>query len=249
MRIFLVSGIVAGLGAGFLLGLMQVGFITPIIVEAEVYENQIPATHEERSANNHDPRHHLTEKGGIRRSLFTILGASLLGSAIGIVAAVLMGVIAAQNLKISLRQGLLLGLAGYLAFNIIPGLGVAPAPPGVQGAPFDARQSWWLISSMMAVAGFITWAVAPHIFVDHFNVRLRYAKIFSIIMALSFIATPFIIGAPVVELNFSSEALRQINSQFLIVTFVVNAVFWMILGSLLSLTTAYIGRRHPGGVS
>ena len=204
----LLSASIAGLLAALALTAAQFVWISPLIQQAEIYEDAAPA-----HAEAHDHDHAWQPEDGWQRTLFT--GASNAVMGIGF-ALILCGVYTLRQPS-GASQGLSWGLAGYVVFFAAPALGLPPDLPGAAVAELSARQYWWLGTAAATATGLGLIFLQP-----------RYP--FKIIGAL-LLAIPHLIGAPrpVSPLSLSPEELQ---TQFRLIAIFTNALFWLLLGVL-----------------
>ena len=137
MIVVLCSGALAGL----VLFAIQHFTVVPLIEAAEQYEK--------------DADHHGTDwkpADGWERTAWTVVTTLLTG--IGF-AAVLFGFLTLTRRKITLRQGVLWGLAAFGCFHLAPSLGLPPLPPGVPVSDVQPRQLWWMCAVLGAAAGLL----------------------------------------------------------------------------------------------
>jgi cobalt transporter subunit CbtA len=227
----------SGLLAAILLTLLQSLWVTPIILEAETYENSaapiaeqsheanMPAAHEhaheaaEAAPHSHDSEAWAPEDGW-QRTLST--GLSNLVVAIGF-ALMLAGLFTLRTPN-KTWQGLLWGFAGFATFCLAPAAGLPPEVPGTAAADLVQRQSWWIGTALATATGLGLLAFAGHW-------TLRVAGVI-------LLAVPHLIGAPQPEVHESlaPEALAQ---QFVVASLLTNALFWTALG----LTSAWFFSR------
>jgi cobalt transporter subunit CbtA len=219
VRETLLAAIVAGLVAALVFTVVQSVWVTPLILQGEVYEDAAEAaphshvghdeshelaagheaagehggeTHEEAAGGHHHDENEWKPEDGWQRTLFTF-GANLVmgvGYAFVLVALYLL-----WREPRNVLTSALYGVAGFLVFFGAPALGLPPELPGTAAAELGIRQEWW----SMRVLG-IAIVIAPH-----------------------FVPAP----QPLVE---SSLAPAQLQSQFRVATTVCNAVFWLALG-------------------
>jgi len=123
----------------------------------------------------------------------------------------------------SLGKGVLWGLAGFIAFFAAPGIGLPPEIPGIEAAPLENRQGWWMLTVGVFIVGIGLLAFAP----------LKFKAISLVLFAL-----PYIIGAPHgAGPEFTGDAasvaaLTELHSQFIMASGITNLVFWLVLGAI-----------------
>jgi cobalt transporter subunit CbtA len=239
-RRIIFSALCIGLLSGFLFSIVQYFGVSPIILAAEQYEivevqaAPVQSHHhgETLSDGHHDSgggHHHNTEawspSDGIERSLYSLLANVLAG--IGF-AAIVLSIMCQLQLKgwvtFSPMKGLIFGLAGFVAFFAMPGIGLPPEIPGIEAAPLDNRQTWWLLSVIASGVGVGIFA---------------FAKWAYKILGVLCIALPFLVGAPHSAGPEFGQAddravaiLMDLHQQFIVATGITNLVFWLALGLL-----------------
>ena len=227
-----LAALIAGMLAGVVLAGIQHVRLSPLILQAEVYEKAADAAAEAKTTAQPAPKcvenmpGHTTCNGdekawepadGIERTLYTT-GASMLAGA-GF-ALMLAGISLLIGVPITPANGLVWGLCGFFAFTIAPGTGLPPEMPGMPIADLFSRQIWWV--GTVAVTGlgiyFITLKREP-----------RW-----IALAIVLIAAPHIIGAPqpaTLETNVPAVLAADFASN----TVAAAAVFWCAIGAFLGL--------------
>ena len=225
-RQILFTAVVAGLIGGALLTLLQnIGHIgvTSLILEAETYENAAEATpattetatEETATAHSHEHEHGAeawAPGDGAERLLYTLLTNTLM--AVGF--SLMLGAGFAVTGEVTLKRGLLWGLAGFASFMLAPSLGLPPEVPGTEAAPLADRQIWWW-ATVLATAGGIAFIV--------YGRRIQYY-----VIAAALIVAPHIIGAPQPEAH-GGLAPESLAHEFIIVVLVTMLAFWLILGA------------------
>jgi cobalt transporter subunit CbtA len=220
----------SGLLAAIVLTLLQSLWVTPLILQAETYENS-PATapvaehsHEASQAAVHEHAHEAAEpaahshdseawapEDGWQRTLST--GLSNLVVAIGF--ALMLAGLFTLRAPNKTWQGLLWGFAGFATFCLAPAAGLPPEVPGTAAADLVQRQSWWIGTALATATGLGLLA-----FTKHWTLRVA---------GLVLLAVPHLIGAPQPEVH-SSLAPEALAQQFVVASLVTNALFWAALG-------------------
>jgi cobalt transporter subunit CbtA len=222
----LLSALIAGVIAGLVVSVLQAWQVTPLIYQAETYEvvAEAPAhSHADEQAAGHTHDHAgAPSDGGFD---WARIGMTALANVVtGIGFALLLGAGFALFGRTRLWQGLLWGLAGYLAFNLLPAFGLPPKLPGTPVAPLDERQLWWVGTAIASALGLGLLAFA----------RPLWAKA----LGVAALAMPHLIGAPIMP-NEATDVPAALSQQFIVASLIVAAVFWLLLGSL----TAGVYRR------
>jgi len=207
----LLAALLAGIAAGFLMGAIQHVRITPLILEAEKYEH----------AGGHDHGAGATEtthaeawvpQDGLERTLYTTLASIVAGAGF---AALLAGVSVLLGVPVTARNGILWGLAGFLAVSLAPAAGLPPELPGMPAADLLTRQIWWVATIVATAVG-----------IGLFSLRDEaWAKIAAIVL----IALPHLIGAPE-PVSQESGVPPTLSAAFAANSLAAAAIFWCAIG-------------------
>jgi cobalt transporter subunit CbtA len=232
-RILLVA-IVAGAVAGvFAQGAQMLG-VTPLIHQAESYENSGDGhAHGEdahahaqsatsTAADSHTHGSAWVPADGIERHSFTLLTNVLTGVAFGFL---LTAAIAFSGRDVTLGEGIAWGAAGFAVFSLAPAIGLPPELPGSQAADVGDRQLWWAATAAATAAG-----LAAAVFANHKALKA---------LGLAIIALPHIIGAPHPEALSASPLPAELAAEFVVASLVTALAFWVMLGGL----TGYLYER------
>jgi cobalt transporter subunit CbtA len=228
-RRIILTSLLVGLVGGLFMTLGQQWQVAPIIIAAEVFEVAEPeALVTESSAHNHgDDQHHDAQawapEDGAERFIYS--GLSNVLAAVGF-SALLLAIMCQLQLsgitRLTPLKGLAWGLAGFVAFFVAPGLGLPPEIPGVEAAPLENRQAWWVLTVLATGVGLGVLAFAP-----------KLAKIGGALL----LAVPHIIVAPrIAGPEFSHpdpqvvQTLMSLHVDFIVASAFTNGVFWVILG-------------------
>ncbi len=226
--------ILIGIVAGLVLTAAQRLQVVQIIFAAEVYEStSIDA--ESGGADNHT---HWSPETGFERTVLTAFSNVL--TAIGYALILLSVMLAVQTWspgkpnRLTWQRALGWSLAGYAIFWLAPSLGLPPEIPLQNAAELQDRQVWWVICVVCTAAGLGGLAFAP--------TPWRW-------LAPLVIAVPYLIGAPHPEGPMflgqtpeSTRALEALAADFVYAAAIVNAVFWLVLGSLVTWSGVRISR-------
>ena len=129
----LKAGIVTGITAGAALGGLLLLFLTPLIMEAETYEVQVPDFHP------------LIPRNIVH--FWTFAGAIILGILYSIIFTFVYTMVQHSiPVKNTQFKGLILALNGFLVAVLVPSLYLPPNPPGIESSlPVMTRQSIFLV--------------------------------------------------------------------------------------------------------
>ncbi len=217
------SAVFAGLVAGLCAAVLQLLFVTPLLLEGELFETGARMHFAAGSAPQSDAggvslagqsmRHALT----LAMDLVTYTGFALLMVA-GFALA------ARRGHEVTLRGGLVWGLAGFLAVQLAPAVGLPPELPGAMAADLVARQIWWVATAASSVAGLALIAFGGDLVKG--------------LAGAGLILLPQLVGAPHLDTYFGI-APPELSAQFATASLGVAAASWTILG----LAAAYFWTR------
>jgi len=232
-RRIILSALCIGLLSGLLFSVVQYLGVSPIILAAEQYEvveveaAPVQSSHhgEGVSAVHHHDAEAWSPSDGLERSLFSLLSNVLAGIGFAAIALSIMCQLQLKGLiKFSPVKGLLCGLAGFVAFFAMPGIGLPPEIPGIEAAPLENRQAWWVSTVIASGLGIGI---------------LVFAKGSYKILGVLLMALPFLVGAPHPtgpEFGHTDERvvaiLVNLHQQFIVASGVANLIFWLALGLL-----------------
>ncbi|WGF87902.1 CbtA family protein [Marinivivus vitaminiproducens] len=161
-RSIVFAAALSGLLAGLLLTVVHHYTTVPYILAAEVFEGQAeegqagaeaapPAEAHDHGEEAADHAHEgWAPADGAERILYTAAADVVTGIAF---AFLLVAGFALTGRAIGWHEGLLWGMAGFVAFMVAPSLGLPPELPGMEAAPLGARQVWWIAATASTVAG------------------------------------------------------------------------------------------------
>lgn len=236
LRRMVQTGLFAGFLTALIYSVVQAVTVTPLIFEAEVYEqaggghSHGPAVH-----LHQDGAQHLHESGvsavasepaapvtaepwepsdGIERYGFTFLANIV--TAVGF-AFVMVAAFAVWGKPVDLRVGLWWGLAGYAVFALAPSLGLPPEAPGAAAAPLEARQAWWFGAMAATAVG-----LGLLVFAKPLWLRL---------IGVPVILLPHLIGAPHPVGLEPGLAPPELAALYVVWSLVTTLIFWLLLGA------------------
>lgn len=218
-RLLLPAGL-AGLAGAILLSLIQIFWVTPLILQAERYETAAEVLPHHHDAASEAEAQAWQPEDGWPRTLSTASSNIVLAVGFGLMLS------GAYQLRrpANWQQGLLWGLAGYTAFFAAPSLGLPPELPGTEAADLLNRQMWWL---MTVCATALSLAV----------LLLQKSKLWQLLGVLILLA-PHLIGAPQ-PLTAQSLAPEELQTQFVCASAFSNLLFWLALGALSAATSLH----------
>ena len=218
----LITGLISGIVAGAVATIFHFFMVQPLILEAEKYE--IPSsvvTKSEKPSHTHTHEPQLTGNG-IMRGTFTFIANLIVGIAFGILLATGLTL---YGRPIGWVEGIGWGTAGFLAFSLLPALGLPPELPGSATAELFPRQVWWLSTAFASVIG---------IALVVFNSQYLWKAI-----GLTALIVPHVIGAPKPPPSAVGSVPPELAAHFVVNTLFFTAIMWVILG----ITSSYVMQR------
>jgi len=166
---------------------------------------------------------------GAERTFYTTSNSVIVGIAFGLILTACYAI----RKKVSWKQGILWGLAGFIAVHLAPSFGLPPELPGDAAAQLEQRQVWWIITVVLTAIGLWIIAFQPK----------PYLKLFG----LALLAIPHIFGAPQPE-SHHGLAPDELRTAFKFASLGTNAIFWVILGSLSAFFFVRFGKTAENSV-
>ena len=218
----LITGLISGVVAGAVATIFHFFMVQPLILEAEKYEIQslVVATSEEPSLSHTHGTQALGD--GILRSTFTFMANIIVGIAFGILLATGLTL---YGHTISWIKGIGWGVSGFLAFSLLPSLGLPPEVPGSATAELFPRQVWWLSTAFSSAIG-----IALIVFNSQYLWKAA---------GITALFVPHLIGAPKPNPGDVGSVPPELAAHFVVNTLFFTAVMWLILG----IVSSYVLQR------
>lgn len=213
----LKAGIVTGIVSGTALGGLLLLFLTPIILEAETYEVQVPDSHP------------LIPRNIVH--FWTFAGAIMLGILYSIIFTFVYTIVQDRiPVKNTQFKGLILALNGFLVAVLIPSLYLPPNPPGIETSlPVMTRQSiFFAIIIAGILASIVFWTIYSRLSLEY-NPMLGLstgAFAFAAVIITAFLLVPSNSNIP----SIPSDLLWKYRVESLGAMF----AFWAIMGVLVN---------------
>lgn len=231
----MTSALFAGLAAGLFAALLHFAFVQKQILLGEQYESGAlvhfsgsagvavaghdhadPAQHADGKTHAHG-EHSGGERSDLGRDALTAIFTSIVYVAYGLI--LIAGFALAEHFgkRVTAREGLLWGIAGFASFQLMPAMGLAPELPGTIGADLVFRQVWWWGTAGATATGLAL---------------IGYGKgLAPIGLALALLAAPHVIGAPEVD-QYRGVAPPELAAAFAARVLGVGLAVWALLGWL-----------------
>jgi cobalt transporter subunit CbtA len=208
----LTSALFAGAAAGLIAALLQLYFVQPVLLHAELYESGALVHFGAASTASAHP-----ELGGFDalRDGLSVVFTMLVYTGYAMVLVALMALAQQRGAQIDARHGLIWGVAGFVAVHLAPGFTLAPEVPGVAAADVYARQVWWIAT--VVAAAIALWLIA-------FG-RSWAAWGAAVVLLLA----PHVVGAPEPDV-FTGPVPTEIGALFAARAFGVGLAAWVMLG-------------------
>ncbi|MEC7259764.1 MAG: CbtA family protein [Pseudomonadota bacterium] len=223
----LTSALLAGAAAGLIAALLQLVFVQPVLLHAELYEGGELVHFGATSTVSAHPE--LPGFDALRDGL-SIIFTMLVYAGYAMVLVALMALAQSRGARIDGRIGLIWGLAGFVAVHLAPGFTLAPEVPGVAAADVYARQIWWVAT--VATAALAMWLIG-------FG-RSWVAWGAAIVLLLA----PHVIGAPEPDV-FTGPVPTEIGALFAARALGVGLAAWIMLGGF----AGYIWSRDAAHIA
>jgi cobalt transporter subunit CbtA len=237
------SAVFAGLAAGLLAALLHFAFVQKLILLGEEYETGAAVhfggvivhevdDHDHNAAEpispettapaapeaGHQHSHAAHEDGSpVQRNALSVLFFVVTYVSYGLILAAGFGLAEAMGKTVGLREGLLWGIAGFVAFQLAPAMGLEPELPGTMAADLSARQLWWWGTALATAGGLAL---------------IGYGRgLPAWGAAVLLLALPHIIGAPELD-GYTGVAPPELAAAFAARGLGVGLVVWATLGAL-----------------
>ena len=220
LRILTIA-LFAGFIAGVISAAMQIIFLQPILLHAELYEDGT-LTH---FGNSSVSGSYLNITFDFQRNALSVLFSALIYTGYAFILTSLLAYASSLNLKIDNIRAILFGICGFVTVQLSPAFGLPPELPGVAAAELMPRQIWWFFCVISTGLGF--WIIA-------FGGKLIF-----IVIGVILLLTPHIIGAPQ-PLIFVGPTPPELASHFASRALTIGLVTWSSLGFL----TGYFWRKE-----
>lgn len=207
----LISAIFAGAAAGFFAGILQLIFVQPVLLHAELYESG-ELVHFGGIANSADPA---LPGFDVMRDGLSLIFTMLIYTGYALLMIAMMNIAEERGAQIDGRWGIIWGVAGFVAFHLAPGFTLAPEVPGVAAADITARQIWWFATVISA-------AIAMWLLAFGGNWAMWGA-------AAVLLMAPHLIGAPEPD-SFTGPVPTEIGALFAARALGVGLAAWVLLG-------------------
>lgn len=208
------SALIAGFAAGVFAAVLQLLFVQPVLLHAELFEDGTLSHFGSGATPVDSSRDSLFEP--VRDGLtIAFSGLIYVGYAFVLIAAMIAA--SERGHLLDARAGMIWGVAGFVAVQLAPAFGLAPELPGMASADLTERQIWWFATVSATAIGL--WLLA-------------FGRTWAMWgAAIILIAAPHIIGAPQPE-AFTGPAPPELGATFASRSLGVGLAAWCLLGLL-----------------
>jgi cobalt transporter subunit CbtA len=211
-----IAGVLAGLGMTVAQQLTTV----PLILKAEIYEEQGATSahdHGDAAQSQSHEEEGWSPANGFERTAFSVLANVVTGVGFSLL------LIAASELFGGItdwRQGVFWGLAGFAVFTLAPGLGLPPELPAVPAAELGPRQLWWVATALSTAMAL--------------GLLFFGRSVWAVLAAIALLVAPHLIGAPQPP-SYETPIPEGLHHSFVVAVVLTTLLFWVLLGGLAGL--------------
>ena len=239
------SALFAGFVAGLFAALLHFAFVQEKILLGEEYETGVAVHFASVAEHDHDmaempadeavangeaaapaatdghSHQHATEEGEepgpVIRNALTVLFHTLLYCSYALILVAGFAMAERFGKRVTAREGLLWGIAGFVAVQLAPAMGLEPELPGTLAAPLLDRQIWWAGTALCSGAALVMLS---------YGRSLVWVAVAAVLLAL-----PHIIGAPELA-TFSGVAPPELAASFAARSLGLGLATWSLMGWL-----------------
>ena len=219
-----VSAVVCGAIAGVLATVMQMLLVTPLLMEAELFETG-QSMHFITDGSPESPIKHVDIWEDPYRHLMTLCFNLVTFTGFGFILIAAMAFFQKRGFTLSKAEGIVAGVSGFIVFQLAPSVGLPPELPGTIGVTVGLKQTWWIITILSTTVGILLLFLDKHKVVSGVGIIL--------------ITIPHLIGHPKLETYFG-VAPPELAAEFASRALAVSLIAWIILGVISSQFWKYL---------
>lgn len=209
----LTSALFAGFAAGLIAALLQLAFVQPSLLRAELFESGT-LTH---FGSGPTPVPEIPFAIDPVRDALSVLFSALIYTGYAMLLVVAMSVAENRGARIDARTGLIWGVAGFVAVQLAPAFSLPPELPGSAAAEVGARQVWWFVTIAATGAGLALIAFG----------RSLWPALAGVVLIL----LPHLVGAPH-HASYAGPVPPELAGLFASRALGVGLMAWAILGTI-----------------
>lgn len=206
------SALFAGAAAGLIAGLLQLVFVQPVLLHAELFESGA-LTH---FGGQGSEAHVAVDGFDPVRDLLSLFFSMLIYTGYAFVLLAFMSIASENGSHIDPVTGVVWGVAGFVSVHLAPGFSLAPELPGSGAASVGMRQLWWFSTVFTTAAAIVLIA---------FGRSWQFAIVAGIL-----IIAPHLVGAPEPD-RFTGPVPPELAALFAARALGVGLAAWVLLGS------------------
>ncbi len=208
------TALLSGFTAGILAAVLQFFLVQPLLLHAELFESG-NLTHFGSTTLGTAAHTTWSVVDPMREALSVVFTAiTYTGYSFMLVAGLALAV--SRGHHVTLRNGIIWGMAGFVTVQLAPAMGLPPELPGAGTADVTTRQVWWFAT--VAATGWGLWLIA-------FS-----QSSFSWVFGVAALAIPHIIGAPEPDI-LTGPVPPEIAAHFASRSLGTGLAAWAILGA------------------
>jgi cobalt transporter subunit CbtA len=217
-RHLLTSGLFAGVATGLIAALLQFWLVIPLLLEGELFESGL------RSHFAASPDGPTESPAGPAEGMNIDYGRDLRTAGFDMVAYTAFAMILVAGMALArrfghhltVRRGVIWGIAGFVVMHLSPAIGLPPEMPGMINAPIELRQVWWLATVLSTGIGLAL---------------LVFGSGLLPVIGIVALVLPHAVGAPHLDTYFG-VAPPELAALFVARSLGVAAATWVVLGCL-----------------
>lgn len=207
------SAVLAGVAAGLIAALLQFSFVIPALLEGELYETGA-RVHFATDGSTQSEKGAPGLGGDMARHAMTVAFNIVTFAGYGLILLAAMVFASQKGHALTARSGLIWGIAGFVAVQLAPAVGLPPELPGTPAAEVGPRQIWWAGTILATAVGLGL---------------IAFGKSWVPLVGVVLIALPHIIGAPHLDTYFG-VAPPELSAHFVSLSLGVALAGWSLLG-------------------
>ena len=219
-----VSAVFCGTVVGALATVMQMLLITPLLLEAELFETG-QSIHFITDGSPESPVKHVDIWQDPYRHLMTLCFNLVTFTGFGFLLLAAIAFFDKRGFTINKAEGIVAGVCGFFIFQLAPAVGLPPELPGTISVTVGLKQTWWIATIFCTTIGILLLFLSKHKILTGFGII--------------FIIIPHLIGHPKLETYFG-VAPPELAAEFASRALAVSLVSWIILGIISSQFWKYL---------
>lgn len=210
------SAVFAGVAAGLIAAALQFMFVIPMLLEGELFETGARVHFVPENAGGPQSEKGAPGLGGeFGRHAMTVGFNMVTYVGYGLILLALMSLAQRSGVnKITARGGMIWGLAGFIAVQMAPALGLPPELPGTPAAEIGPRQAWWFMTIIATAVGLGV---------------IAFSRGLLPLVGAALILAPHVIGAPHLD-TYWGVSPPELSAHFVSVSLGAAAAGWTLLG-------------------